>query len=89
MDFDKVIPMQFATRESCFYSFDYIKPVNEYYNVIDKKFKIKDPLFDRTLAYAKRSSMIDLLDQKIGLNNELYAQWVPYNFKCWQDGVTK
>ena len=42
MDFDKVIPMQFATRESCFYSFDYIKPVNEYYNVIDKKFKIKD-----------------------------------------------
>ena len=42
MDFDKVIPMQFATRESCFYSFEYIKPINEHYNVIDKKFKIKD-----------------------------------------------
>ena len=54
-----------------------------------KKFKIKDPLFDRTLAYAKRSSMIELLDQEVGLNNELYAQWGPYNFKCWQDGVTK
>ena len=42
VDFNNIMPMQFATRESCFYSFDYIKPINEYYNIIDKKFKIKD-----------------------------------------------
>jgi hypothetical protein len=42
VDFNNIMPMQFATRESCFYSFEYIKPINEHYNVIDKKFKIKD-----------------------------------------------
>lgn len=42
VDFNNIIPMQFATRESCFYSFDYIEPVNEYYDVVHKKFKIKN-----------------------------------------------
>jgi|TARA_R100001086_G_scaffold60653_2_gene28055 hypothetical protein len=55
-----------------------------------KKFKIKDPLFNRTLVYAKRSSRIELLDPSQDINNDLYAsQWGPYSFKCWHDGMTK
>jgi len=54
-----------------------------------RKFKIKDPIFNRILAYAKKSSMIELLDEGQELNNELYYQWLPYSFKCWHDGMTK
>ena len=53
-----------------------------------RKFKIKDPVFSRILARAKRSSVIDLLNAN-GLNNEAYFQWGPYSFKCWHDGMTK
>ena len=42
MDFDKVIPMQFATRESCFYSFDYIEPINEHYETVEKELKVNN-----------------------------------------------
>ena len=42
MDFDKVIPMQFATRESCFYSFDYIEPINEHHETVEKELKVNN-----------------------------------------------
>jgi len=55
-----------------------------------KKFKINDLAFSRLLTSAKKSSMIELLDQEnIHLNNKMYAQWVPYNFKYWHNGMTK
>ena len=53
------------------------------------KLKIIDPVFDRILAEAKRSSMIELLNEKGGFNPMLYAQWTTWNFKCWYDGMTK
>ena len=55
-----------------------------------KKLKIKDPIFDRILTEAKRSSMIELLDtKKPGFNATLYGQWAMWNFKCWHDGMPK
>lgn len=44
MDFDKIIPMQFATRESCFYSFDYIEPINEHYETVKKELKVNNKI---------------------------------------------
>jgi len=54
-----------------------------------RKFKIKDPVFSHILAYAKRSSMIELLDPRKGLNAIPYYHWDPYCFKYWHDGMTK
>ena len=54
-----------------------------------RKFKIKDPIFNRTLAYAKRSSMIELRDTELEFHDVLYGQWRPWNFKYWYEGMTK
>ena len=54
-----------------------------------QKLKIKDPIFSHLLAYIKQSSMIDLRDQRIAFHDATYGQWVPWNFKCWHDGMTK
>jgi hypothetical protein len=54
-----------------------------------RKFKIKDPIFNRTLAYAKRSSMVELRDMGVDFHGALYGQWKPWNFKCWYEGMTK
>jgi len=54
-----------------------------------QKLKIKDPLFSHLLDYVKQTSMIELRDQRIDFHDASYGQWVPWNFKCWHDGMTK
>ena len=50
--------------------------------------KIKDPQFDEFLTYAKKSSMIDLIDVNIEKNMTRYGQWEPRMFKCWYNTVS-
>ena len=54
-----------------------------------KNLKIEDPIFDDFLTYAKKLSMIDLLDNNSIFLNETYGQWKLWNFKYWIDGMTK
>ena len=54
-----------------------------------RKFKIKDPIFNRILAYIKHTSMTELRDTGIDFHNSEYGQWRPWNFKCWYNGMTK
>ena len=42
MQFDKIIPMQFATRHSCVYSFDFIEPINEIFPINRKTMKVNN-----------------------------------------------
>ena len=42
VDFDKVMPMQFATRESCFYSFEHISPINEHCKIVKRDLNINN-----------------------------------------------
>ena len=51
-----------------------------------KKITFKDSAFDDTLARAKQFSLADLL--KEGDVDE-YGQWSSWNFKYWNDGMTK
>ena len=82
------MPMQFATRESCFYSL-IIEPVNEYYDVVHKKFKIKNkwiPLIVRDkrndARRFKKETYKDLpvdkehLDTESLRNQDLYAKYL-------------
>ena len=52
------------------------------------KLKFEDPYFDRRLAHAKQHSMIDLLSAEQDDGKYQYGQWLPWNFKCWHDGMT-
>ena len=54
-----------------------------------KNLKIEDPIFDDFLTYAKKLSMIDLLDNNSIFLNETYGQWNLWNFKHWYDSMTK
>jgi hypothetical protein len=54
-----------------------------------RKLKIADPLFDTFLAYAKETSMVELLDVNNSGAAEHYGQWMGWNFKNWHDGMTK
>ncbi len=42
MEFDKVMPMQFATRHSCIYSFDFVEPINEVFPINRKTMKVNN-----------------------------------------------
>ena len=54
-----------------------------------KNLKIEDPMFGEFLAFSKKLSMVDLLDSSSRFVNETYGQWKLWNFKCWNDGMTK
>ena len=53
------------------------------------KLKIEHPTFDVFLEYAKKYSMIELLDAETDLFREKrYGQWMPWNFKNWYEAMT-
>ena len=54
-----------------------------------KNLKIEDPIFNDFLTYSKKLSMADLLDTDSIFLNENYGQWQVWNFKYWNDGMTK
>ena len=54
-----------------------------------KKLKIKDSLFYKILEEVKTSPVVELLTAEINSTLPVYGQWHKWNFKCWQDGMTK
>jgi hypothetical protein len=54
-----------------------------------RKLKIEDPVFDAFLAYSENTPMVELLDINNSEAVEIYGQWTGWNFKCWNDGMTK
>ena len=55
-----------------------------------QKIKIDDPVFSRLLTYVKQSSMVELRNQRVDVNNPTYGfLWGLFCFKYWLDGMTK
>ena len=54
-----------------------------------RKFKINDPNFNRVLAIAKSSLMIELRNLPKNIPDLAYGQWKPWNLKYWYEGMTK
>ena len=50
---------------------------------------INDRDFDNFLSYSKSTSFNKIRTTEYDLNNRKYAQWQPWSFKTWYDGVTK